>query len=457
MKQFFSRHIAYPIFFKQSHLRHKGSLDRLSLLQKMLERERWSTSALEAYQLERLKRLLIHAGKNVPYYQDLFREYGFDPADFSDLKELNILPLLTKEIIATERERLLSRDADRRGVFKNRSSGSTGSPAVFFQDQNYRDHQRVAAWVSDMAAGWRMGDRIARLWGAPQDIDSNTRTAANKFINWLLNQDFYNTHQLSEEIMLRYHHQLSQKKPDAIVAYSSSAYLFALFLESKNLPVTYPTRSLITSAEVLHAHMRAAIERVFNIKVYDRYASRDAGLIGYECEMHTGLHVNMQNLVLECAHQSHEDQSGLAVVTLLENYAMPFIRYQIGDLVVMKGRTCTCGRGAPLIDRVIGRTQDFISLRSGKKFVGEFITAQFLGTTGIKNFQFVQETPDHFVLYIVKADGFDEHILQEARTKIWQELDPGCQIDTVFVDEIPPTSAGKYRTVISKVPLRMDT
>jgi phenylacetate-CoA ligase len=300
MKKFLSRHIAYPIYFKQSHYRRKGSLDRLSLLKNMLERERWSIAALEAYQLEQLKKLLVHAGKNVPYYQDLFKEYRFDPARFQHVQELSILPPLTKDIIAKEGKRLLSNDAHQRGVYQNRSSGSTGSPAVFYQDQQYQDHQRVAAWVSDMAAGWRIGDRIARLWGAPHDIDSNTRSAANKLINWLLNQDFYNTHQLSDETMLRYHTDMSRKKPDAIVAYASSAYLFSLFLESRNLQVTYPTKTIITSAEVLHDHMRSAIEQAFNLKVYDRYASRDGGLIGYECDRHNGLHVNMQNVYLEC-------------------------------------------------------------------------------------------------------------------------------------------------------------
>jgi phenylacetate-CoA ligase len=456
MKKSFSKNIVYPIFYKQKYYRNKGGHNWLSLLQKKLEREVWTTAALEEYQLDRLKKLLIHAGKNVPYYQDLFKGCGFVPERFQDFDELTVLPPLTKEIIAQEGQRLLSIDASQRGVFKNRTSGSTGSPLLFYQDQNYRDHQRVSAWMSDMAAGWRMGDRVARIWGAPQDINKSMKSRANKLINWLLNQQFFNSHQMTDDMMLRYHKELSRVKPDMIVAYSSSAYLLSLFLRSKNLQADYPTKAMITSAEVLHDYMREAIEPAFNTKVFDRYASRDAGVIGYECEQHNGLHVNMQNLYLECVNHGQVEQPGFALITLLENYSMPFIRYQIGDMLVMNGTSCSCGRGAPLIDKVSGRTQDFISLRSGKKFVGEFITHKFLYTNGIKNFQFVQESYDNFVLYIVKGEGFDDTILQEARTKIWQELDKDCQIETIFVDDIPPTAAGKYRTVVSKVPLHFE-
>jgi phenylacetate-CoA ligase len=456
MKKSFSKNIVYPIYYRQKHFWNKGSQNWLSLFQTMLERERWNAVKLQAYQFDRLKKLLIHAGKNVPYYQDLFKLHGFDPNDLQDARELSILPPLTKDIIANQGQRLLSKDATQRGVHRNRTSGSTGMPLVFYQDQNYRDHQHVATMMSDAAAGWRMGDRVFRLWGATEDIKNNLNTSAKKLAKWLLNLSFYNTHQMTDETMLHYHNEMSRQNPDVLVAYASSAYLLALFLESRNLKATYPTKAMITSAEVLHTQMREVIERIFNTRVFDRYASRDAGLIGYECEKHNGLHVNMQNLYLECAHAGRAEQPNFAYITLLENYSMPFIRYEIGDLLVMTGKTCTCGRAAPLIDRVVGRSQDFLTLRSGKKFVGEFITSKFLHTVGIKNFQFVQETLEDFVLYIVKGDDFDETVLQNIRAKIWSALDEDCKIDTIIVDDIPPTAAGKFRTVISKVPLRFD-
>jgi len=202
--------------------------------------------------------------------------------------------------------------------------------------------------------------------------------------------------------------------------------------------------------------MRDAIEQVFPVKVFDRYGSRDAGLIGYECQKHTGLHVNQQTIYLESIYSGEDRQTGLALVTLLENYAMPFIRYQIGDMLVMKDEGCTCGRGAPLIERVLGRTQDFLTLRGGKLFVGEFITHYFGSAAGIKNFQLVQESLDDFVLHIVKGERFEDAILEEARNSIWEKLGRECRIETVFVDQIPPNPAGKFRSVISKVPVHFD-
>jgi phenylacetate-CoA ligase len=453
MQKAFSTHIGSPAFYYQKHLKNKLSQNCFSLLQDMRRREFWSAEQLREYQFNRLKKLLIHAGTQVPYYRDLFAKCGFDPYSFQDLQELASLPPLTKEIIKEQGHRLHSQDAKQRGMYENSTSGSTGSPSVFYQDQNYQDYQRAATWLSDMAAGWNMGDSIARLWGGHQDVQSNIKTSMQRFENWLLNQHWYDAYNITPETMLQYHHQLSRKRHDILIAYASSAYLYAQFLESRDIKPDYPLKGFISSAEVLHAYMRETIERVFNTKIFDRYGSRDAGLVGYECDQHQGLHVNSQNLYLECDRTEH-GQPGLALVTLFENYAMPFIRYQIGDMLVMSEQTCTCGRGAPLIERIMGRTQDFITLRSGKRFVGEYITQFFRGEVSIKNFQFVQENLEEFELYIVKGENYQDTLLEKIQRSINEMFGQECHIKNIFVDELPPNPSGKYRTVISKVPLR---
>lgn len=453
MRSTFSKNIGYPAFYKQKHLRNKLSLDWFSLLEIMRERERWDSEQLQAYQFERLKKLLVHAGSQVPYYRDLFKACGFQPETFENIQQLEILPPLTKEIIAEQGQRMLSRDAEQRGIFRNGTGGATGSPLVFYQDQSFQDYQRVATWMSDMAAGWQMGDSIARFWGAHNDVENNIKTAVKRFENRLLNEHWYNAFDLTEESMAQYHRELLHQKPDIIIAYASSIYLFALFLELNKIQPAYPLKSIITSAEVLRPDMREVIERVFKVRVFDRYGSRDAGLVGYECEKHNGLHVNMQNLYLECIGQDIEGQPGVALITLFENYTMPFIRYQIGDLLVMDDQLCTCGRTAPLIKRVAGRIQDVIILPSGKFVVGEFITHMFVGADGIKSFQFVQESLDEFVMYVVKGEDYDENVLEGVRQNILQILGSGINLKTVFVDEVPLTSSGKLRSVISKVPL----
>jgi len=454
MRKTFSKHIGYPVFYKQKHYRNRLSLDWFSLLEEMRERERWSLERLQAYQFERLKQLLIHAGRNVPYYSDLFQSCGFQPEKFQDFQELEAIPLLTKDIIREQGERMLSSDAKSRGIYRNGTGGSTGSPLAFYQDQNYRDYQLVSSWMSDMAAGWQMGDGIARLWGARQDVKMNTGTLFKKIENWLLHEFWFNTFNLSEEAMWHYHGVMDLHKPDILIGYAPSLYLFAKFLESNKLQPNYPAKAIISSAEVLSPDMRKLIEQIYKVKAFDRYGSRDGGLIAYECEQHRGLHVNMQTIYLESLVQAGDDQPGRSIITQLENYAMPFIRYDIGDMLVMSDQPCTCGRGAPLIKKIMGRSEDLITLSSGKLLVGYFITHMFLGAEGIKSFQFIQESLSDFTLYIVKGKAFNVAELDSIRKDILNTLGLDRRLSTVFVEEIPPTASGKHRSVISKVPVK---
>jgi len=146
------------------------------------------------------------------------------------------------------------------------------------------------------------------------------------------------------------------------------------------------------------------------------------------------------------------------VITDLENYAMPFIRYEIGDLGQVSTERCSCGRMLPLIKEISGRIRDVIVTKDGKYLTGAFISTLFYDnkgmTKGIQQYQFIQKTKDHAILKIVKGEDYSEKELAVIIKKINEQCGD-MKIDIEFVDVILPTVSGKYRPILSEVEMNI--
>ena len=404
---------------------------------------------IKKYQLSKL-RSLLKVAMNAPYYREIITSFNKPIEDFT-LDDLKQFPILTKDIIRKEKFRLLAKPI--KELFPNSSGGSTGEPINFYQDKNYREQKLATSMVVMETFGWKYGARIARLWGAPQDRP-NLKTKISYFLQ---NTKFYDSFNMSEENMIKYHKDMEEFQPDVIISYASSIYLFSKFLEKNKIKPNYPKISICSSAETLYPHMRETIKRVFNVEVFDLYGSREVSTIAYECEVHSGLHILMYDVILECVDpitgEDVFDKPGEIIITDLNNYGMPFIRYKIGDMGILSREKCKCGRNTVLLKRVIGRTTDNFVLKNGKIVHGEYFTHLFYGIDGIKEFQFVQEAIDKFNLYIVKDVGFSEEILLRIQKNIKEIIGKDSELNIHFLESIPKTPTGKYRFTISKINL----
>ena len=149
---------------------------------------------------------------------------------------------------------------------------------------------------------------------------------------------------------------------------------------------------------------------------------------------------------------------GKMVITDLGNYAMPFIRYEIGDLGKLSDEKCPCGRNLPLLKEISGRIRDIIVTKGGKYLTGAFISTLFYDdkgmTKGIKQYQFIQKTKGYALLKIVKADDFSQEQLDKIIQKISSQCDD-MRIEIEFVEVISPTKSGKYRPIQSEVEIHI--
>jgi phenylacetate-CoA ligase len=446
----FSRSIGYPLVVNGGWRRGKDRRLFARLVREKLESQFWPAERVEAWQLEHLRPLLEHAGRQVPYYRDLFRQVGFDPRGLRRLADLGALPTLTRSTLKTEGPRMLAEDAPATVIHKSWTGGTTGVPMEFWRDRRFDLHFEAGAWMSDMVAGRRFGSRTVYMWGAARDINPY-KGFHGKARTLLRNESMIDTHFVSDDDLDRHHRFLERRPPDVLVAYASTINLLAAYLERRGLRPRYPRISLISTAEALEPDVRARLERVFTAPLFDRYGSREVGLIAYECEQHQGLHLNMSDLHLEIIG-ADASEPGEVVITTFHNYAMPLIRYELGDLALLANEACGCGRTAPRLRRVTGRKMQHFINAAGQSVEAYGLVLEARRSPHLREFQLIQEDARHLRLLVAPLPSCTPEHLAWLRTEVLRQMGAECDLVIDQVSQIPVPMSGKRQQLVSKIP-----
>jgi len=416
-----------------------------------LEQTQWlKPETLAKGRLEALRLILRHAGQTSPYYRNLFRRVGFDPAPAHRLEDLRALPPLTRAQVQEHWREMMTVAPDGPEVLRNASGGSSGQPVVFCHDLHELHWRNAAALRHDQWSGWRVGEKRALVWGAARDfaIHPGDRQWLNRL---LFPEALIDASQLDDAVMADGLRRLERWQPRLIVGYANALYAFARFAAGRGHRL-HPV-GIIATAEVLTEQRREFIERTFGCPIYERYGAREFGVIATQCEERGGLHINAEKVLVEFDH-SRADESGRApiLITDLANLVMPLIRYEIGDLGRPLHEACPCGRGLPLMDRVEGRVTDFIVTANGRRVSG-VAAATYLITNcpGVGQVQLVQRRRGEVLLRCVAGDGFDGAARQRLVERGRELFGPGMEVELEQVENIPRGPTGKWRFSISSV------
>jgi len=431
--------------------------DRTRSRQEILRLIRLPAEELDRVVWNRLKSLLYYAYTNIPYYREAFNRQGTTPEDIRSWDDFAALvPILTKQDIQDNLERLTAPDLAALGGRVNHTGGSTGEPLTFYQDDNYRAHSSAGFAVLNDLFGMRHGDRTAWFWGSDYDSRKHETLRGRIRDRFFNNALFFNTFDLDRKRAIAALHRLRKWKPDFILGYVSSLTMMARIAQEEGITLP-PVRGVQTTAEQLTAPQRKLLQDVFGGPVFNRYGSREVGAIAMDCAYHRGLHIitpnNIVEVVDEEGHPAPPGQVGRIVVTNLHNRAMPFIRYEIGDLGVLSAERCPCGRGLPLLKEVTGRISDVIIAPNGKLLHGEFFTHLFYKVQGVRQFQVIQETLTDLRIRIVPQDEQTDLTEIEAfiRQVVAEHGDPAFRLHFEVMDHIPVSPSGKYRFVQSRL------
>ncbi|MHC4574518.1 MAG: phenylacetate--CoA ligase family protein, partial [Planctomycetota bacterium] len=317
--------------------------------------ERKSREELIELQNDKLCRLLSHAYKNVPYYNKVLARAGVARGETLDLDSFHQIPVLTKEIIRREGKNLYSKDHKQRGWYFNTSGGSTGEPVKFIQDKDYEAWNYAARFLYNSWGAKEVGEPELQLWGSERDVLAGKEKLSVRLWQRIFNKSVLNAYRLSQEDMRQHVKRWNHMKPKQVWAYTDSMYKFSKFVERQKLTVYSPGSIICTTANLL-PEAREHIERTFKCEVFNQYGGREVGTIACECGLHDGMHIFVLHQKLEIldSRQKPVESEGIGeiVVTNLNNYSMPLIRYRIGDTGCFLNRQCPCGRGSPLLKEV---------------------------------------------------------------------------------------------------------
>lgn len=404
----------------------------------------------------KLYKLISYAYQYVPYYRRTFDEAGFLPEDLNkDFSDFRKIPLLTKKDIIDHREEFFTTDLKvRKTLLPTSSSGTSGMPLSFWQDRNHWDHYKADYWRSQSYSGWQLGDRTAYLWGIMdanknQSLYARLRESMKKIAD---NSFKYSALDLSDEKYAELALRISQERPVLLTGYASALYAFAQYLRRKNL-TDLKLRSVYSSAEMLYPHQREFIEKTLNCRIFNRYVSRELGIIAYECEMHNGMHVSMENCYAEVIGSDKTQDGGNAgeiVLTDLNNFGFPFIRYCQGDMVQMKEQVCECGRQGTVIESIKGRTSDLFIRSDGGVVYGAFDVIP-KKVSGIKQYQIIQKEVDLIIVRLVCDNKFDLKDKERITRIIRKIMGEATKVRFEFHDKLTLSLSGKFRYCYSEL------
>jgi phenylacetate-CoA ligase len=239
--------------------------------------------------------------------------------------------------------------------------------------------------------------------------------------------------------------------------YAESLNFLAEYVRAGKSPGFSP-RSVMSSAQTLPESSRAAIEKAFNTRVYDKYGSREFSGIAYQCEAGSDHHVMDESYLVEIlvdGRPARPGETGEVVITDLNNFSVPFIRYRIGDLATaVPDDSCPCGRGLSRIGSIEGRTQAIVHCGDGTWLPGTFFAHYFKDYDhAVRFFQIGQDRPGAFTLRVVKGSQYSDETFDEMMDGLRQHTGDETAIDVEFVDEIPMGTTGKRSPVVSTVDL----
>ena len=421
-----------------------------------LSRSQWlAPDAMRDLQDEKLRRLIRHAYRNVPYYRARMQERGLGPEDIRSQADLAKLPFLTKADIKKHLYfDIMSDNHDKAEVLRIATSGSTGEPFVCFVDRTQLEVRWAATLRAQEWTGYRFGDAAVRLWHQTLGM-TPSQIRKERLDAWFSNRTFVPVFALSEKNLAKMVELISGARPTLIDGYAEALDLLASFMRARGSVPVAP-KGVMSSAQTLPASSRRTIESAFGCRVFDKYGSREFSGIAYECEAHDGHHVVSESLIVEILKDGRPalpGEIGEVVITDLNNYCMPFLRYRIGDLAVaMDGSPCACGRGAPRIGAVEGRVQSIILGTDGQYLPGSFFSHYLKELDyAIRRFQVVQEERGRLRFRVVKGGRYSEDILQEVLSTFRDHLGRDMVIDVEHVEDVEMVRTGKIMSSISKL------
>jgi phenylacetate-CoA ligase len=408
---------------------------------------------IEKIRLSRFKSLVASAYEYCPYWRQVMNKVGLHPQDVRSLDALKAFPLLTKEDIRRDRERMVWRD-EGRGVHIAKTTGSTNARLDFYTSASRESHITAARMRGHRWVGVEPGDKEMYFWAAPLELAVQDRI--RQLRDWLRNDAFTNGLMITPRLARECVEKWAAWRPRCVFGYVSSFTTLVRLATQEKLDLTrfadLGLKAIITTSELL-GESRKTISDAFGVPVFDSYGLRESGLIGHDCS-HFTMHTNDEQLLLETVDPhtlEPTDGEGELVVTMLASRVMPVIRYRTGDLVTLGSASCPCGVSLGSIKMSGGRIMECIVTSEGNWISAVSLIYTCRAVPGLRQLQARQDRIGEVKLLVALEEDAPPDAMDRVATLMRQRLDSKDSILLERVSEIPPAPSGKQMMVVSKV------
>ena len=428
-------------------------LSSLCRFYSIIKRAYWPREKLQRYQEKELKKIIKYSYENVPFYRRKFKEAAIKPYDIKTIKDLNKIPITEKSELRSNLNSVISKEFNVNNLRMLSTSGSTGKPLHVFISKKEDLLRKIKHLRANISCGQKFRDK----WAAITSPSHFSETSRLQRILGVFSPIFISVFDSTEKQLSK----IQKIKPDVLGGYSSSLLLLAKKITRKNLETVKP-RIIFSGAELMDDFSRHLIEKAFNAPVYDQYAIIELERIAWQCHEKEKYHVDADFMIVQFIDEDDEEVSegekGQIICTSLFNYAMPFIRYAVGDIGVPSNDECSCGKTLPLIDVIEGRRDSLLVLPDGRFLSPRVMTItmnSFKLSQFIDQFRIIQRNPHLFLLLIKKKGIFNEQTFKkELLSHIRKNLGVNAQevsFQVNFVDTLPLDKSGKFKAVISEL------
>jgi phenylacetate-CoA ligase len=430
-----------------------GVLDVARTFRNAARHRHASRDEIVSFQDTQLRRLIAHAGANVPYYRSLFERHGVEPGRVRTVADLARVPVTSRrDLQMAPPPTLLARGVDPARLIVHATSGSTGQP---LQVRRTWPEERITSAFRLRAFrdfGLRRRDTRVRFL-LPRRADTRDWQGPQRLVRALgFHRKVLLDRRLPPPEQVR---RLQALRADAISGTPGTLVRLAMAI-TRELPAAVRPRVVISGGDVLTPAMRRVIAEAFGAPVYEMYGSYEFGIIAWECPRAGGFHVADDGVVLEVLKDGRPagpGESGEVVATQLHAFAAPFIRYRLGDIVTRGETPCRCGAPFSTLLDVQGRRQDYLPLANGRLFMPREVTLLSLehAWSWVGQFQLTQERADRVVLRIVPLGPPPPGAVAALAQALQERLGPGIGLEVLLVTDIPLEADGKFRVARSLV------
>lgn len=346
---------------------------------------------LRARNEQRFLKLFKKAFLCSEYYRSLCYKVGvLTIDDIKCLEDLVKLPILNKDILKKHGKELLVRKE--RGLIKNHTSGTTGTPLTVWQDWASVWREQAYFVCYRKRCGYNYGEPIVSLRG---NLGKNEISLKVHISNTL----FLSSYNINAYTAKTYYQLIEKHRPKAIEGYPSSLYSLALVLSDQGLECHIPLA--FTSSETMHDYQKNLIEKVFHTQIYDHYGTTERSIRLEESFDHDG-YFEDPGYGIEEYHDNY------VITTSLINDVFPLIRYQTNDSIKIKTSVNPTKTYSPTIERIEGRSISYIVGKDGTKYSDSALTFIFKKVHGIRFAQFVQNKIGKVIVNIVVEPTFND-------------------------------------------------